>query len=101
MLREETKHKGNFADDTLLVPEGTVEGFRNWGRLGKEDRGKCKACPSNWKVESGRRSTKESGGLVDTHLQNKRRELPVILARRWTEGTNLPGIGCMSLAVTL
>lgn len=26
MLREETEDKGNFADDALLIPEGTVEG---------------------------------------------------------------------------
>ena len=78
-----------------------MEGFRNWGGLGKGDRGKRKACPSNWKVEPTGRSTKGSGGLVDTDLQNKRRKLPVILARRWAEGTGLPGIWRMPLAVTL
>lgn len=48
VLREETKDKGNFAADTLLISESTMAGFRNWaGGLGKEDRGKCKACPSH------------------------------------------------------
>lgn len=25
----------DFADDALLIPQGTGEGFRNWGRLEK------------------------------------------------------------------
>lgn len=45
MLREETKDKGYFADETPLIPEGTAEGLRNWGGLEKENRVKCKTCP--------------------------------------------------------
>lgn len=73
MPREETEAKEDSADDVLLIPEGTVEGFSNWGRVGKEDRmEKCKMCSSNWKVESSGRSPKGSGGIEDTNLQNRK-----------------------------
>lgn len=58
MLREKTEDKEDF----VVIPEGTVEGFRNRGRVGKEDRmGKCKTGSSNGRVESSWRSTKRVG----------------------------------------
>lgn len=59
-------------------------------------------CSSNWKVESNGRSTKGSGGIEDTNLQNKRKRKPsVILSGRRTKGKNLLGIWYMPLGVTL
>lgn len=56
----------------MLILEGTVEAFRIVERWEKKDRiGKCKMCSSNWKEESSGRSTKGSGGVEDTNLQNK------------------------------
>lgn len=55
----------------MLIPEGTVEVFRIVERWEKDRIGKCKMCSSNWKVESSGRSTKGSGGVEDTNLQNR------------------------------
>ena len=53
------------------------DGSDRWGngdgkeRWEKDRIGKCKMCSSNWKVESSGRSTKGSGGVEDTNLQNR------------------------------
>lgn len=48
--------------------------------------GKRRTCSSNGKVGSRGRAAKQSGGVLDTDLQNKRRRKPsVILTRKWTQ----------------
>lgn len=48
-----------------------MEAFRIAERWEEDRIGKCKMCSSNWKVESSARSTKGSGGVEDTNLQNR------------------------------
>lgn len=58
MFREKIEDKEDF----VVILEGIVEGFRNRGRVGKEDRmGKCKTGFLNGRVEFSWRFIKRVG----------------------------------------